>query len=173
VTKRGPGRPPTWDLADFEEDLLRWIADGKNLRVWCREPGRPSWHTVYRWKHENEDFARRLAHARDLGHDAMAHELILLVEQPVATYDVTDAKGNVVAERMDPVDVQRRRLEVDAKLKLLACWSNRYSDRVRVGGDADAPAIKMTDDERTARLQALVAEALANKERGVKPGEDE
>ena len=136
------GRRQTWDLADA---VCEWLESGRPLAEWCRGEGRPSRAKVHAWRDENEAFARRFARAREIGHDALADDLIELVEAPVQVFGQLDGKGNLVAERMDPVDVQRRRLEVEAKLKLLACWSAAYRPGVKIEHSVDESLGKRMD----------------------------
>ena len=114
---RKPGRPSEPISRDIIDGLLRWIADGKTLREWCRQPGNPHFTTVYDWINANENLILRFARAREDGFEAIAEECRHLADiQP-----------------QDQVEVQWRRLQIDTRLKLLAKWSpNKYGDRVGV-----------------------------------------
>ena len=99
------------------EGLLRWIAEGKTLREWSRQPGNPAWRTVYHWLDKDQEFVARFARAREDGYDAIAEECRTLADTPP----------------QDQVEVQWRRLQIDTRLKLLAKWSpNKYGDKVGI-----------------------------------------
>ena len=114
---RRPGRPSTPISRDIIDGLLRWIAEGKTLREWCRQPGNPHYTTVYDWINANEQLILRFARAREDGYDAIAEECRMLADTPP----------------QDQVEVQWRRLQIDTRLKLLAKWSpNKYGDKVGI-----------------------------------------
>jgi hypothetical protein len=114
---RRPGKPKEPISRDILEGLLRWIAEGKTLREWCRQPGNPHFTTVYDWINANEALILRFARAREDGYEAIAEECRTLADTPPH----------------DQVEVQWRRLQIDTRLKLLAKWSpNKYGDKVGI-----------------------------------------
>jgi hypothetical protein len=119
------GRPVEPVPSDLAEEIIAWITDGKTLREYCRQEGKPSWHAVYDWVRKDEEFARRFAHARDAGADAIAEDTIAMIDEaPDTTAD---------GSRIDPAFVQWRRIQVEQRLKLLAKWSpKKYGDKVGV-----------------------------------------
>ena len=99
------------------DELVAWIAEGKPLREWCRQPGRPEWRTVYHWMDKDEEFVARIARAREDGYDELADKCLRIAFDPC----------------QDQVEVTQRRLQVDTILKLLAKWNPRkYGDRQAV-----------------------------------------
>ena len=139
ASRRKPGRPKEAVPSELAQSALDWMSSGKPLAVWCRQKkvGRT---TVYDWKAKDSEFSERFAHARNVGFDELAEGLLELVRTKVK----------------DPLEVQRVKIEVDTTLKLLAKWDRRYSDKLPIGGDADAPPIRLTDTERAAKLAALL-----------------
>lgn len=134
------GRPVEDVPQDMADEVAEWIADGKTMREFCRQKGRPCRQTIDKWKAKDEAFRSRIARAREDGHDVLAEDLIELVR----------TKG------MDGLELQRIKIEIDLTLKLLAKWdSGRYGDRVVLAGDKDAPLV-LTDTERATRLEALL-----------------
>lgn len=119
------GRPPEPVPANFADEIIAWITDGKTLRDYCRQKGKPAWQTVYEWVRKDKDFAERFAHARDAGTDAIAEDTIAMIDEPPAQ----TADGS----RIDPAFVQWRRIQVEQRLKLLAKWNpKKYGDKVGV-----------------------------------------
>lgn len=100
------------------EDLLAWIADGKPLRAWCRQPGKPHFTTVYDWLNADEAMNLRFARARDDGYDELAEKALAIAFDRCS----------------DQVEVTQRRLQIETILKLLAKWNpKKYGDRVDLG----------------------------------------
>jgi hypothetical protein len=111
------GRPPESVPHDKAESLMRWLADGKPLREWCRQDGNPEWRTVYHWMDKDPMFVARIARAREDGYDVIADECQRLAD----------------LEPMDQVQVQWRRLQIETRLKLLAKWNpKKYGDRAQL-----------------------------------------
>lgn len=97
--------------ARFCDEVVEWIGEGKTLSEYCRQDGKPCRRLVYVWRETDPAFDARVAHARARGHDAIA-------EHCVAIADSSDG------------DVQRDKLRVETRLKLLKCWDpKRYGDR--------------------------------------------
>lgn len=128
MSKKKIGRPPQPVPATLADEVIAWIEQGKPLAEWCRQPGKVTRGAVYLWAEKDPLFAERLARARDRGCDEIAEDTILLAESKPLTY--VDAAGN---ERIDPGAVQWHRLNVDTRLKLLACWNpKKYGSKVGV-----------------------------------------
>jgi len=99
------------------EPIIAWLAAGKTLRSYCCQDGTPSFVAVYDWMEKDEDFALRIARARDSGSDSIADQCVELAD----------------IEPIDQVQATWRRLQVDTRLKLLAKWSpKKYGDRTAV-----------------------------------------
>ncbi len=126
-----PREPVPQDIADA---LCDWIADGKPLRAFCRLPGMPAWRTVYAWMEDDEAFRARVGRARDFGFPAIAEEALEIADTPlpgtITTVDDSEGGGTkVVTEDM----LGHRKLQVETRLKLLACWDpRRYGHKQQV-----------------------------------------
>jgi hypothetical protein len=151
-----PVKPVPQDVADR---LIEWISEGKTLREFCRHPSSPSFRTVYDWTEKDKEFAARLAHAREIGHDAIADE----------TMEIIDAEperiNNEGGSKIDNAYVAWARNRVEQRLKLLAVWNpKKYGNRTTIAGDPDNPLIEPLDDtQRAAKVQAIMAAAAARK----------
>ena len=116
------GRP-----SDYTPELVSEICDrlskGEPLAAICRDDHMPSDRTVRNWMADAE-ISSAIARAREVGFDAIAGECL------------------EIADKTTVEDVQRDRLRVETRLKLLAKWDpKRYGDKVALtgGGDGDAP----------------------------------
>lgn len=118
------GRPPEAVPEAVAEEIVEWISQGKTLRDFCRLEGKPAWRTVYDWMVKDKDFSARIAHARDLGHDAIAEETLEIIDsQPPS-----DMNG-----KTDSGYVAWAKNRAEQRMKLLAKWSpKKYGDKVGV-----------------------------------------
>lgn len=99
------------------------------MREICREPGLPSWRTVYAWRNEDKDFATRFAHAREIGFDAIAEEALRIADTPLMGEETEVNGSNIKTRRRDMVE--HRKLQIETRLKLLAKWDpTRYGERL-------------------------------------------
>ena len=132
---RPPGISPYPNKEQIKDDLTTWISQGKTLREFCRQKGMPSNTVIYDWERDDPEFASRIAHARVIGHEAIAEECATLADtEPLAVFDEA---GN---KRFDPGSIQWRKMQIETRLKLLAKWNpKKYGDRTVVAGDEDAP----------------------------------
>lgn len=154
---------PEYKPEDYIDGILEKIAQGITLRSICREEGMPSHDTVYVWLNNNAEYAQRFARARKIGHDAIAEE----------TLDIADHASNDWMEVNDPDNpgyrlngehVQRSKLRIETRLKLLAKWDpGRYGDRLALDHagkiDTTAPDLSKLSTEELAKFRALAAKA--------------
>jgi hypothetical protein len=120
---------------------------------------------VNRWTQERESFSIDFARARADGFDAIAAE----------TVRIADDGQNDWMEKNDPENpgyalngehVQRSKLRIETRLKLLAKWDpKRYGERTVIAGDSDNPITLARVDISSAtveQLRALAALRLPN-----------
>lgn len=157
------GRPPEAVPQDIVEEIVEWISHGKTLRDFCRQEGKPAWRTIYAWMEKDKDFYARIAHARELGHDAIAEETLEIIDtKPERAITSSDTSSS---DRVDAGHVTWLKNRVEQRMKLLAKWNpKKYGDKTttEVTG-ADGGAIVIDDTERAAKLQSILAAASARK----------
>lgn len=158
--KKKIGRPSKRS-PEIEQQLIEWLCEGKTLRSFCRLPGMPAWRTVYEWIAADKELSARVAHARDLGFEALAQEVLQIADDG-SNDTYVDDEGRV---RVDHDVIARSRLRVDARLKLLACWDpRRYGSKVQVGGAPDLPpVVQLSDEDRARRISEILRAAEARK----------
>lgn len=123
---RGRGREQKYNPADFYQSIEDWISEGKTLREWCRQPGHPCYWLVYEWMKNDNDFSKRFAQAREAGEDVIAEECLAIADD--ATNDYMERDGRM---ELDREHVQRSKLRIETRLKLLAKWNpKKYGDRL-------------------------------------------
>jgi hypothetical protein len=141
MAKRQSKRTP-----EVEELIIEGLTDGVPLRVLCRRDDVPSWRTVYDWINADASFASRVAYARDLGFEAIAEDILDIADDTPA-----------ISEH-----VQRSKMRIDTRLKLLACWSpKRYGNKQDVSiGNKEGETLKVESNAENAALTLHLAEVL-------------
>jgi hypothetical protein len=141
MAKRQSKRTP-----EVEERIIEGLTDGVPLRVLCRQDDMPSWRTVYDWINADPSLASRVAYARDLGFEAIAEDILDIADDTPA-----------ISEH-----VQRSKMRIDTRLKLLACWSpKRYGNKQTVDvGNKENETLKIQSNAENAALTLHLAEVL-------------
>ncbi len=136
--KRKPGRPNGATLCTPEvvKELCSRLAKGESLLHICKFESSgderqkddfyqhrfPSYRQIEQWRCDNATFAAQFARAREVGFDALADECI------------------EIADKCEE-DPASRRVKVDTRLKLLACWApHRYGARLALEGKVETTA---------------------------------
>ena len=93
----------------------------------------PSWRAVYDWIADKADFASRIARARELGEDAIAQECVDIADNAANDWmERLDKDGAGVGWQLNGDHVQRSKLRIETRLKLLAKWNpKKYGDKVQ------------------------------------------
>ena len=117
-------------------DLMEWIGEGKTMRAFCRQEGRPSYGAFYDWIEQDKTLASLVARARDMGADAIGEECMEIADD--ASNDLmVDKDGGIV---IDKEHIQRSKLRIETRLKLLACWNpKKYGAKQIISGDQENP----------------------------------
>ena len=131
MAKGKGGRPPEAVPADIAEEIIEWISIGQTLREYCRQEGKPSWRSVYRWMEKDKEFAARIAHARELGHDAIAEETLEIIDTEPEFAESWSQFGG--SKHRDSAHATWLKNRVEQRMKLLAKWNpKKYGDKVGV-----------------------------------------
>jgi hypothetical protein len=131
--------------------------------------GMPAWRTVYDWVVSRPDFAARLAHARDVGYDALAEEALDIADTPMTgakkVYSSgAEGEGDSLTVTEDDM-LGHRKLQIETRLKLLACWNpSKYGNRTTLAGDAKNPLVIDAATEAKELLDALLANVELTKQ---------
>src|ERR1700722_5097098 len=126
------GRPTEPVPPDIADEIVEWIGEGKTLREFCRQPGKPSFVSGYAWQKKDAEFAERIACARESGEDIIAQECLEIADDGRNDWETRTNKDGSGYEAINPEVVQRSRLRVDTRLKLLAKWNpKKYGERTQ------------------------------------------
>lgn len=133
--------------------LCTELAEGRSLRQICKYSGMPAAGTICRWLGEpkNVAFREQYARAREAQAEFYADEII----------DIADNEGTA----KKPKDVQRSRLQVDARKWVAAkLLPKKYGDKMEhTGPQGGAIQItSMTPEENERRIAELMKKASAS-----------
>ena len=146
--KKKTGRPSKY-TPEIAKQICEQLSDGIPLREICKQEGFPAWQTVYDWMYRDEGLSRAIAHARDLGYDAIAEDCLMIADNMLMGEEVTesrDDKGKVTISTKTVDLLGHRRFQVYTRLKLLAKFNpKKYGDKVQVGGDPENPLAVTAD----------------------------
>lgn len=137
------GRPSRY-TAEIAQEICERISTGEPLLQICRDERMPQRQTVYDWLERVDGLSVQFARAREAGCDAMAEEALIISNTPHLGQKKVFSSG--AEEDGDSVTVTEddmlghRKLQIETRLKLLACWNpKKYGNKVSVGGDAENP----------------------------------
>jgi hypothetical protein len=139
------------------DTVIELLATGEPLRQICRREGMPSPWAVLRLVAKDESFAQRYAHARSIGCEVIADEIMEISDD--GRNDWMEREGIEVTNQEN---IQRSRLRVDSRKWLLSKLKpEKYSDSAKLaisgpdGGPVQIAHMKLealTDDELTVAL---------------------
>jgi hypothetical protein len=143
ATKSKMGRPSTYD-ENIARRMCEQLSEGIPLREICRQDGFPAWRTVYDWMAKDNALSTSIAHARDIGYDAMAEECLIIADTPLVGEEVSETEDEdgvkVTVKKADMLG--HRKLQIETRLKLLAKFNpKKYGDKVVHAGDDANPLV--------------------------------
>jgi hypothetical protein len=141
--KNKGGKPSKYDPL-IAQQMCELLSEGIPLRQICREnEGFPAWRTVYDWMKRDPDLTAAIAHARDMGYDAMAEECLDIADNAGNDWmERLDAEGIPVGWQVNGENIQRSKLRIETRLKLLAKFNpKKYGDKIVHSGDDENPVV--------------------------------
>lgn len=140
------GRPPEPVPADKAEKIIDGLHAGRSLTAICAEIGITP-RAVTWWKMKDEAFASEFAQAREAG----GHYLL--------------DEAQDLADRSDPKDAAKVKIQVELRAKRAACFCPRvFGTKVQLGGDRDGVPIKVSHVDAEKELASILAEAAGRAE---------
>jgi len=139
------------DSEYIREKIIELLASGMFLREIARMPDMPSTQAIRNWRKADPSFDKEIEAARLEGCDVIAESCLVIADD--GTNDYIDVDG---VRRVDTDHIQRSKLRVDTRLRLLEKMHPRkYGAKVDVnhGGQEGNPvrliAANMTQEEST------------------------
>lgn len=118
---------PTKKTKALCDEIIRRLSDGETLRSICRLDGFPHFSTFHDWRHADPELDKQYVAAKQAGYDAIADDCLDIADNGTNDY-TADVDGNQVLDRDH---IQRSKLRVDTRLKLLAKWyPAKYGDKL-------------------------------------------
>jgi hypothetical protein len=129
------GGPPTKYTPELVQEICERLCKGEPLAQICRDKHMPSDHTVRNWGDSMEEVASAIARAREVGFDYIASGCLEIADDSRNDYiEKLAEEGDdsaVKARSFDAEHVQRSKLRIETRLKLLAKWDpKRYGERL-------------------------------------------
>lgn len=164
--KKKTGRPSKY-TPEIAREMCDLLAEGIPLREICRKEGFPAWRTVYDWMVRDDaavaagggaGLSAAIARAREIGYDSLAEECLSIADDASNDWmERLDNNGDAVGWMLNGDHVQRSKLRIETRLKLLAKWDpKRFGDRVQLAGDADQPIKIQAETQAEAMFEALL-----------------
>lgn len=151
---------PSLYSPELVESICARLATGEPMAVICRDDGMPAYRTVKDWMDSKPDVSADIARAREEGFDAIAASTLEIADDARNDYMEASDEVNGAVYRLNGEHIQRSKLRIDTRLKLLAKWDpKRYGDRVTLAGDPNEPLSGMTDEQVEAKFMALMQKA--------------
>lgn len=145
------GRPSKY-TPELVEEICERLSKGEPLAQICRSEGMPKVTTLWDWQNDKNDperaeqISERVARAREDGLDFMATDCLNIADDNGRDTRILEDGRRVV----DPDVVQRAKLRIETRLKLLACWDpKRYGNKIdhtSGGNPIPAPVINLAHD---------------------------
>lgn len=155
--KKKTGRPSKY-TPELAAEMCERLSNGEPLRQICRDDRMPEWRTVYDWLARDPELSAQVARAREAGYDAMAEELIEISD--TLHFGETQVMGDKNNTTTVADMLGHRKLRIETRLKLLACWNPaKYGNKVQVGGDKENPLKVEASVQADSLLEALIKNA--------------
>lgn len=155
------GRPCeyTQDKADY---ICQELVEGRSLRSICKEESMPCIATVFSWFRQKPEFLKQYEKAKEEQADSLAEEMLDIADDGTNDWmEKRNAEGEVVGWTINGEHVQRSRLRLDARKWIASKLKpKKYGERLSVGGDENAPPVKVQCDLTQRILGMLPTEQL-------------
>jgi hypothetical protein len=133
------GRHATYS-DEIAETILQKLTLGIPLRQICNPAEMPAASTVVKWTETRPEFGERYAHARKLGLDALAEEILEISDDGSNDWMERERPDGSVETVLNSEHINRSRLRVDARKWLLSKMApKKYGDRIELAGDKENP----------------------------------
>lgn len=141
------GRPPQPVPQDKADAIIEWVSNGQTLRDWCRQND-VHFTTVYDWLNKDEQFSLRFARARESGEEVIAQECMEIADDATNDWmEKLDGDGMAVGWKLNGDHVQRSKLRIETRLKLLAKWNpKKWGDKVDITSKGERTGLAINID---------------------------
>jgi hypothetical protein len=153
VAPRKIGRPTKF-TPKLAENMLARIAQGESLNKICKGDDAPNYTTVVRWLNDDESFRKNYAHAKAIGAEKFADEIVDIADDAEGDW-ITLEDGRRICNHEN---IARSKLKVDARKWVAAkLLPKKYGDVApEINVNTGTQVVQLVCDEATrAKLIAL------------------
>ena len=131
------GRPSSYNES-IAGEILQRLSLGEPLTKICRDAHMPNPDTVFNWERIIEGFSEKVTRARESSADHYSHEIIEIADESPT---MTISGDEWTKECIDPAGIQRNKLRIDTRLKLMQMLKRKtYGDKLaHTGSNGDGP----------------------------------
>lgn len=133
---------------ELADRICARLADGESMRAICRTEGMPDKSTVFRWLRTDPAFRDQYTRAKEESADALTDEMLDISDD--GSNDWMERKGEDgenIGWQVNGEHIQRSRLRIETRKWIASKLKpKKYGDKLAVGGDEDAPAIKTVSE---------------------------
>lgn len=150
-----PRAKPVSLTPEIAAELCERVGNGEALIRVCEDAHMPHDRTVRKWEESNEQFRADFACARARRLEVVENQVLEIADDGRRDYELgEDGKAVVNSDH-----IQRAKLRVDTRLKLLACWDpKRYgTQRTEVDMTAHLPDVAKATTQLDEILGLLAA----------------
>jgi hypothetical protein len=158
-------RPSRIRSPELAERICEGLASGRSLLSICSDTDFPLTAGAVRyWEQDDAEFAAQSARARAIGCHKLAEECLEIADNARNDW-MTANGGDDAGWRQNGEHVQRSRLRIDTRMRLVGKWLPKiYGEKssTEVSGPGGAPLqVEMTPTEAAARIAFVMAAAAA------------
>ena len=115
-------------------EICERLSKGEPMAQICRDEGMPAARTIREWAQTKEDVSAAIAYAREEGEDQIALDCLNIADDNGKDTRILEDGREVT----DADVVQRAKLRIDTRLKLLAKWNpKKWGEKVDVTSDGE------------------------------------
>jgi len=179
--KKHPGGRPGKDWTAIRRDLLQMIATSNKSLKKCLNEINPKYNekvaviTVFDWIHDNPEFAKQYARAKEEQADYLADEMLDIADdrsEDEIFIEADDASGKTAKRVCNKEFINRSRLRVDTRKWLASKLKpKKYGEKVDVtsGGESiPGTTIILNPLEKATRIAFILQQAIENKKKAEK-----
>ena len=125
--KPAKGGRPSLYTPELLDTICKRLARGEPLAAICREDGMPGRTTVWEWERADKTISERIARAREEGEEAIAADCLAIADDATGDFRMGEKSPLV-----DTDHIQRSKLRIETRLKLLAKWNpGKWGDKLQ------------------------------------------
>ncbi len=159
----------TQDLADH---ICARIANGESLSAICDEDGMPTPGQIVYWRRQRPEFELQYEAARVMQAETLFDQLLLIADDGRNDYMEKIARDGETFISLDREHINRSKIRIETRLKMIERMNPaKYGERMEVdhkSSDGSMSPANMTDEERAAKILAILKKAEARRERASK-----